>query len=153
MNYYSDLISDAGSDCHAIFKSIDRLLHLTPEKKLPSAPSSLDLANTFVDFFRDKIVNIRNGFPKSLNYAPIYTVPDLVLCECDCRFDSFYPVSLDELSLISRKLMSKSCELDPLPAGLLQDTSVTLLPVICKIVNASLKNGSVCLKTGVIKPT
>ncbi|KXJ08934.1 hypothetical protein AC249_AIPGENE18076 [Exaiptasia diaphana] len=99
---------------------------------------------------RNKIANIRNGFSMSLNYAPIYTVPDLVLCECDCRFDSFYPVSLDELSLIFRKLISKSCELDPLPAGLLQDTSVTLLPVICKIVNASLKSGSVpsCLKTG-----
>ena len=50
--------------------------------------------------------------------------------------------------------MSKSCELDPIPASLLQDTFTSLLTIICKIVNSSLKNGFVpsSLKTGVVKP-
>ena len=154
MNYYSNLISDAGSDCHAIFKSIDRLLHKTPEKKLPSSSSSQALADNFVHYFKDKIINIRNGFPTSMNLPIPMSSNDFNSCAIGYTLDSFSPIKLDELSKISRKLMSKSCELDPLPASLLQDKSMSLLPIICKIVNSSLQNGCVpsSLKTGVVKP-
>ena len=148
-NYYSELISDAGNDCHLLFKSIDHLLHLSPLKKLPSSGSSKELANTFVDYFTDKIVKIRCDFPLS----PVNVAHLSDQCKSDCRFDSFSPVSYEDLSELCNKLMSKSCELDPIPASLLQN-SFSTLPVISKIVNTSLETGYLpsCLKSCVVRP-
>lgn len=60
MNFYSKLIQDADSDSNALFRSVDKPLLRTPERKLPSASSSQLLANNFVHFLKDKIINIRN---------------------------------------------------------------------------------------------
>ena len=153
MNFYSNLITDAGSDCHALFRSIDRLLHKTPEKKLPFSSSSQDLANRFVQFFNDKITNIRLCFPDTANLSSkSFSMFDT--SSSDSKLEHFTPVTLDYLSKISNRLLSKSCELDPLPASLLQNTSDTLMPVIRKIVNLSLESGCVpaALKNGVLKP-
>ena len=51
MNYYSKLISDAGSNSNDLFRSIDRLLHRTPEKRLPTSTSPTDLANNSLLLF------------------------------------------------------------------------------------------------------
>ena len=54
MEYYSNLISDSGSDHKAFFRSIDCLLHRKPEKCLPSCFSAEVLANQFVIFFEKR---------------------------------------------------------------------------------------------------
>ena len=152
MNYFSKLITDAGSNSKDLFRSIDRLLHRTPEKKLPTSSSSVDLANDFVHFFKNKIVKIRNGFVSTLH--PSHNFSNLDLPQLDCQLDSFLPISIDELSAISRKMSSKSCSLDPLPASILLNQFDVLLPTICEIVNKSLQSGVVpsSLKVGVLKP-
>ena len=45
MSFYSTLIHDAGTDSHALFKTIDRLLHRKSDKRLPYYSSSVELAN------------------------------------------------------------------------------------------------------------
>ena len=54
MVYYSNLISDSGSDHKAFFGSMDCLLHRKPEKCLPSCSSAEVLANQFVIFFEKR---------------------------------------------------------------------------------------------------
>ena len=54
MVYYSNLISDSGSDHKAFFRSIDCLLHRKPEKCLPSCSSAEVLANQVVIFFEKR---------------------------------------------------------------------------------------------------
>ena len=41
------------------FRTIDCLLHGKPEKCLPSYSSATEIANNFVIFFENKIINIR----------------------------------------------------------------------------------------------
>lgn len=53
MDYYSNLILEAGNDNKALFHLIDRLLHGKAEKSFPTSTSAEDLANTFVTFFED----------------------------------------------------------------------------------------------------
>lgn len=154
MNYYSNLISDAGSDSNALFRTIDRLLHRSPEKQLPSSPSPKVLANSFIQFFKDKIINIQNNLPSLISERTnCFSMLDH-LTRPNCSLESFKPTTCDELLLISKKLSSKSCSLDPIPSSLLKDHYGILLPVICNIINLSLENGYVppSLKVAVLKP-
>lgn len=63
MNFYSTLISYAGSNSKVLFETIDRFLHRKPEKRLPYCVSPAELANRFAIFFMEKINSLRNDLP------------------------------------------------------------------------------------------
>ena len=57
---------------------------------------------------------------------------------CGTEFSNFAEVTLEEIKKFTRKLLSKSCELDPLPAVVLKGCLTVLLPTITRIINLSL---------------
>ena len=59
----SSLIHDAGTDSHALVKTIDRLLQRKPDKRPPYCSWSVKLANRFAAFFKVKIDNRRSELP------------------------------------------------------------------------------------------
>ena len=61
VNYYSNLITEAGSDSKYLIRTIDRLLHKKPEKCPPSFSSFLELSNNFVSFFENNIIFVRSS--------------------------------------------------------------------------------------------
>ena len=63
MNFYSTLISNAGSKVKVLFKTIDRFLHTKPEKRFPYCVSLAELADRFAIFFTEKIHSLRNDLP------------------------------------------------------------------------------------------
>ena len=80
MNYYSDLINEAGVDSKALSRNVDRLLHRKPDKFLPTCSSAAALANSFTEFFDTKIINIQNQIKVHLtpdffctNFSPTFT--------------------------------------------------------------------------------
>jgi len=77
MTYYSNIIDESNSDNKVLFSVVDKLLHRSPETTLPSSSSSTDLANSFVNFFNDKIVDIRNDL--SSRATSIYII--LIICQ------------------------------------------------------------------------
>ena len=56
---------------------------------------------------------------------------------CGTEFCNFAEVTLEEINKFSRKPLSKSCELDPLPAVVLKGCLTVLLPTITRIINLS----------------
>ena len=112
ISFYSTLIHDAGTDSHALFKTIDRLLHRKPDKRLPYYSSSFELANRFAAFFKEKIDNLRSELPDVAvpDYFAALDTPTL-----SCSLEYFSPTTIHELSQIARRVGSKSCSLDPLP--------------------------------------
>jgi len=153
MSYYSKIIVDSDCDNKVLFSTVDKLLHRSAETKLPTSPTPQALANTFVNFFNDKIMNIRVELSSRAIPADPDVFAEFDLPSNDCTFDSFDPVTTDYLSGMCKKLFSKSCSLDPIPAELFRQNLGLLLPVICNIVNLSLSSGSVpsCLKTAVLR--
>ena len=151
MDYYSNLISEAGNDSKALFRLIDRLLHRKAEKSFPTSSSAEELANTFAPFFEDKVTRIRS-------IAPPSEIPDffssLDISTTNCELSNFSPTLNLELSEIARSVVQKSCCLDPLPATLLKEHFDLLLPSICGIVNLSLVSGLLpsALKNAVLTP-
>ena len=71
-----------------------------------------------------------------------------------CELNEFSPTSEDELSGLVKKISTKSCSLDPIPASLLRNCINDLLPVIKKTVNLSFDSAIMpsSLKKAVLSP-
>ncbi|XP_068742223.1 uncharacterized protein [Montipora capricornis] len=129
------------------------MLNLKADRKLPSHRNERDLANSFVDFFSDKVQRIRMRLPSAtvsscLNTCPGFSLTSVLeLCE-------FSPTSVHELSSLLKNTSSKSCVLDPIPAILMIECYDNLLPVITNIVNLSLITATVptAFKEAVVDP-
>ena len=135
-----------------MFKTVGKLLQKSTKKRYP--PSSVDsaLANSFADFFTSKTDKIHQGLVERkmrVGSSP----PDVKVCGTE--FCNFAEVTLDEIEKFSRKPLSKSCELDPLPAVVLKGCLTVLLPTITRIINLSLSTGVVpdALKVATLLPT
>ena len=57
--YYTDLINNGSSDQKTLFRTVSNLLHTNTIIRYPSSPDPMSLANSFSDFFTQKIVKIR----------------------------------------------------------------------------------------------
>ena len=112
MDYYSSLIYSAESDSKTLFCTITRLLYSKEDKLFPSS-SAVDLANKFVHFFEEKIVDIRSNFG-----TPVIPDHDLFrtphTSSLTCQLVNFAPTSNTELTDIANNIIMKSCILDPL---------------------------------------
>ena len=148
MDYYSNLISEAGKDNKALLRSIKRLLHKKAEKSFPTCSSAEDLGNTFVTFFEDKITRIKS-IPTPPQIPELFSSLDI--STINCELSNFSPTSNSELLKIARSVVQKSCRLDPLPATLLK---THFLPSICRIVNLSLESAHLpsSLESAVLTP-
>ena len=98
------------------------------------------LVNDCGYFFHNKIQDIRKGI--SCDNADDY-LDTCNLRSPSCMLSNFGTISeADTLNLI-RKSNTTSCDLYPLPTGLLKSSISILLPVLTKMVNSSLQLGVV----------
>ena len=115
--------------------------------RLPASEDELQLANDFANFFEDKILEIRKGFPPPREGE--VKLPEQSL-------SSFRAIALEELRKIILSRPSKSCALDPIPTALLKHPLIleAALPLLVKCVNESIESGNVpdCLKTSLVTP-
>ena len=106
-------------------KLYDLVSNLTGTKvvnPLPEHNDSEQLANEFADFFMEKIRKIRN----SLDTYPIFNPHGPV----KASFDSFKPVSIDDIVRLVRSMPTKSCESDAIPTSLLKEILPELAPTL-----------------------
>ena len=132
--YYSQIIHDNEGDQRKLFKTVDKLLHRTPEPQYPMCQSTEVLANKFLAFFEDKILKIYTDLSNSPQFGQ-NNFPDTPLSSC--KFEQFKEIIIEDLILITQQLAKKSCNLDPIPAQLLTKLLHVLNPIILRIVNTS----------------
>ena len=58
--HYSAVIQENAQDSKLLFRTVDKLLQRSIDKRYPSTNSDQELANAFADFFSAKIVRIRD---------------------------------------------------------------------------------------------
>ena len=151
-DYYCQKIEESGSDQRKIFQIANELMNKTKDTTLPSTSSSKELAEKFADFFTDKIAKIRDSFEQNP------TCMDSMNNQDDTQhiqhLTILAPTTEDELRKIICSGNSKTCGLDPLPTQLLKSVLDVLLPVLCKLVNASLTSSTVpsSLKSATVSP-
>ena len=135
-DYIKNKIENAESS-KDLYKICDKLLNREQKAILPSHDCAQSLANTFVNYFNEKIELIRNNLETSLN-SSTDQVPDSVSIFCGVSFEQFNVVSEADIRKIISSSPTKSCALDPIPTWLLKQCQDQLAPVLTTIVNASL---------------
>ena len=122
--FWSSRVSAAAGDSRQLWKSLRPLF--TP----PSSPQPEFLADTFAEYFRDKVELIRG----SSEGAPI----PYVMVPMTERLTSFKPVTSDDVSQMLKRCPTKQCSLDPLPTWLIKEAAESMSPILAKMINASL---------------
>ncbi|XP_068675718.1 uncharacterized protein [Montipora foliosa] len=150
-SYYTDIINEHSSDQKILFKTVGKLLQKSTNKRYPPSSDDTALANSFADFFTSKIDKIHHGLVE--RKIRIGSSPSDVTV-CGAEFCNFAEVTQEEIKKFSRKSLSKSCELDPLPAVVLKGCFIVLLPTITRIINLSLSTGVMpdALKVAILSP-
>ena len=145
--YYTKKLEET-NDQKTLFRIANTLLHKNRNKNdLPTHDNSLELANSFAEYFSAKIANITKDFD----------VPDLIPhnhTEVNSPFIEFHRVTEDEVRKLMKSYNKKSCHLDPLPTVLLHECLDHLLPVITEIINRSITQSCMpqSLKEATITP-
>ena len=105
------------------------------------------LTEEFVDFFQNKILQIRKLFNGIEQYDAITDTSVPI-------FRKFAPLTERQVMLIIKQMKTKTCELDYLPTDILKWILPRVIPLITKIVNTSLEYGefSTSWKTAVVRP-
>ena len=139
-------------DLKGLFNISNRLLHGDKPKALPPQIPASDLADTFADFFTQKITSIRQAMPPSLidHAEPEHTDTSL-----SGRLTSFNPLSSQDVKKLIYKAKPKSCGLDPLPSWLLKDCLDVnpLLHMITSLINKCITTEMPdCMKQALVTP-
>ena len=120
-----------------MYRTINELLNKNI-KPLPDSCSSSDLAESFGNFFTQKIQKIRHEVDNSVTRC---NCNDVYIPFCEHAMINFDVVSENELLAIVKKCPNKSCILDFLPTWLVKQHITVLLPTLTRIVNAYLSSG------------
>ena len=132
--FYQEKINANSSDQKALFKIANELLHKSKDNSLPIHDCPETLANSFANYFRNKIEMISETFQdvtseqEDLEYGD----PSVQI------LSALQPISEDKLKKIIMSGNSKHCHLDPIPNDLIKNVLDGLLPVLTKIVNTSM---------------
>ncbi len=149
--FYQDKFCDENTN--TVFKTVNNLIQPDSSRPMPSSSSGLELANSFVTFFHDKVEKIR----VALDAAIVDTEEDPVDCPPTQHvLELFPPLTVQEVRNLITKSPTKSCMLDPIPTWLLKEDKVlaVLAPEITACINSSLSSGCVpdCLKSAIVTP-
>jgi hypothetical protein len=145
-DYYQDTLQAA--DNKSMFRLV-KSLGVQHKEVYPEFDSLEDGCSRFARHFTEEVEKIRTELEAvcpaevTLTEVPCFEVPLL----------SFAPTSDQEIHKIASQL-TKTCELDPLPAKQLKQCLPPLVPVITAITNKSLAEGRVptSLKEAIVRP-
>ncbi|XP_071804816.1 uncharacterized protein [Asterias amurensis] len=149
-NYYNELFADHRKDQKQIYRLTDKLLHKNKSSPVPFARVQYNLAHEFCTFFTDKIKRIRDG------QETVHTCePHGSDGHASSKLNAFDDVTVKNVHATLTKSPPKSCNLDPIPAKLLKQCEIAILPAKTTIINTSHRSGQVppSLKVAQIQPT
>ena len=139
-------INEYNKDAKKLYSLTNNLTNSKTDNPMPDAESDEALANTFADYFVEKISKIRDELHSYPEYSPEHRDIDQLV--------QFHPVSAEYISKEIRQMASKSCKLDPIPTTLLKRLLPWIIDIITYIINESIIKGSFPMewKIAIIRP-
>ena len=135
-DYIKNKIENAQSS-KDLYQICDKLLNREQRSLLPSHDCATSLANTFVDYFKNKIELIRSNLEESLNTSTDQ-LPPIAPVFHGLSLEQFRVVSESDVRKVITSYPTNSCALDPIPTWLLKQCLDQVAPVLTVIVNTSL---------------
>ena len=116
---------------------IDKLTSPKVNCTLPEHDSAKDLADSFVQFFNDKITKLQQKL-EATDMPPLSVEINET---CTTSFAEFDIVTEEEVLEAIKSASITSCPLDPLPVNIFKQCLPEVLPSITNVVNMSLSSG------------
>ena len=154
--YYRTKIEDANGDPRMIYQVVNQEFDRKCQPPLPDAEDLEKLAQDFNNFFIEKIKKIRENFSfiDPNHVAASDVLPNAIVFSQEGYLNEFEVCTVEELKDIIKESGIKCAPTDFLPTQILKQNIDPFLPVLCKIVNLSLEEGSIDgLKIADIIPT
>ena len=141
------------ADTKTTFKILNSLQQKC-ERKLPKLESDQAVCEAFSTFFISKIDKIMVNIHETVKSEAISKPSTPLPSKSTPILDHFQPTDETEIKKIIMTGPSKSCSLDALPTSLLKKSIDVHLPILCKIINWSLRTGifPAALKTTDVTP-
>ena len=134
-----------GANTKILYSTINKLLDNDSEVILPDAKSDVELANSFQNYFTEKIEKIRATFTQDSN-IDAEDIPPV-----QAKLLTFENATMDEIRQIVSAFGVKCSPEDPVPACVLNTHSEVFIPIWTQLVNLSLEQGSMeCPKNAVL---
>ena len=120
-----------------LYQICDKLLNREQRSVLLSHDCATSLANTFVDYFKNKIELIRSNLEELLNTSTVQ-LPSTAPIFHGLSLEQCRGVSESDVRKVITSSPTKSCALDPIPTWLLKQCLDQVAPVLTVIVNTLL---------------
>ena len=140
------MIKTNSNNTRKLFKLVSEITGSSKPNPMPDAQSDKDLAESFAQFFRQKI----DGIQQQFKHIPQYIVPP----RDTPTPKSFATITENDLLKLIMDMPTKTCKKDIIPTKLLKEILPTIIPSLTKIVNFSINNGvfSEKWKSATVKP-
>ena len=134
-------------DSKQFFRLTNSLLGKDTVKELPSRDDDKELAERFSHYFIQKVTTIRESLDQ-------YAVETEHSQFNGVEMSNFVEVGIDDIKSMILSSPNKSCDLDPIPTGLLKACLEEIAQPICYLVNNSLRTGVFpeIFKTAIVTP-
>ena len=144
--YMNNIVTENQNDSRKLFSSIATVSGSLKSNPLPDSDSDSALADDFAEYFWSKIETIRSTFSLGDVYEPRNVSCTGLTC--------FKAVTPESVAKVIRDSKTTTCSQDPIPTTLLKNSLTTLLPIITRLINLSLTQGTFpsCWKEAVILP-
>ncbi len=125
-------------------------MYLNGNKPFPPKQAGIDQPEEFINYYHDKIKDIRSNLQEEDKSRKIFTQESPLF---KTEFKHFKEMTQEEVKEMVFKSPNKFCELDPLSTSIIRDCIEEVLPLLTKIVNLSLTCGEMPnnLKLAIIK--
>ena len=139
-DYLMETLDNA--DNRKVFQTLNHLLQRNI-KVLPAHNCPLQLANSFAQYFKEKIMKIRESLASNVctNANTVYDIDNNCCIDLKDQLSEFDTITEENVRNIVMKMSASSCQLDPQPTWLLKKCLSYNLNSVTRIVNASLQPG------------
>jgi hypothetical protein len=134
-SFFRNAISTASRQPKKLWSLLDSLLSRHSPCVLPNSLSPISLANSFLDFFNQKISKLTSSFVLNLSSPHFSSTISPPSCP------SFAPATIQEVKRAILSSSNASCSLDIIPTFLLKSCLDTLVYPITTIINLALTEG------------
>ena len=128
--YWEAKVAAAASNSKKRWQILNKLMCKNVKSQIPDSAT----AEAFSKFFSHKVESVRSA---TENAAP----PSFSLCPMPCYFDTFQPLTPEQVLILIKRAPDKTLDLDPVPTWLVQEFAPIFAPFFAHVFNVSLEKG------------
>ena len=128
--YWEAKVEAAASNSKKRWQILNKLMCKDVKSQIPDSAT----ADAFSKFFSQKVESMRSA---TENAAP----PSFTPCPKPCCFDTFQPLTTEQVLFLIKRAPDKTSDLDPVPTWLVQEFAPIFAPFFAHVFNVSLEMG------------